>query len=137
MQIVIDNPPHIESIKRVFALNKRVIFTYRDKIYNPDNIVIDETLLAHEAVHSRQQGADPDGWWTRYLLDPDFRLAQEVEAYQTQYREGKRIIKDRNQHTKFLYGLAADLSCPIYGNIITFAEAVSAIKSPNLFIFKT
>lgn len=128
MKIVIDYPPNIEAIKKVVTLNKGIIFTYGDTIYNPDDGYIDAAILAHEEIHEKQQGDDPAGWWVKYLESPEFRLNQELQAYRKQWRVFSKG-KDRNLTFKFLYGIAGHLAGAMYGNIISIDEAVKRIKS--------
>lgn len=122
-------PPNIEDIKKVFTLPKIVIFTYGNAIYNPANVPIDLALMAHEQTHSIQQEKDgPEKWWKKYLIDKDFRLAQEVQAYQVQYRYYCNEVKDRNRRYRFLNSIAGDLASEMYGNIISKSEAIKVIK---------
>jgi hypothetical protein len=129
MNIVYDYPPnHYDIVVRFGELEKTVIFTYGDTIYSPTTQEISRNLEVHEAVHMRQQGDDPAGWWERYLLDDEFRLSQEVEAYHEQYKFVQQDVKDRNLRTRFLMKIAADLSGPMYGNIVTHRQALNMIK---------
>lgn len=136
MKILIEKPPNYNRIKTFFVLKRGTIFTYGDTIYNPDGGTIDEPLMVHEEAHSRQQGDKPRDWWNRYFVDSDFRASQEVEAYQMQYREGKKLIKDRNRLFRWLCVLAEELSSPLYGSIMSKNQAIEAIKSEKLYRFK-
>lgn len=136
VNVVIGYPPNYEEIKKHFDLKKDTIFTYGETIYNPDNGKIDLPLMMHELVHVRQQHQyGVEKWWSRYLRDMDFRLSQEVEAYQVQYKEGKRVIKDRNQQARFLSVLASALSGKMYGDIISYSEALKAIREERIYKF--
>ena len=128
MKIVKDYPPNYDIIAKTFNLHKGIIFTYGDKIYNPDNGNIDKPLLEHEKTHTKQQGNDIDGWWDKYLTSQEFRLSQELEAYQRQYRVAKNFYKNRNDVFNLLKKTAMDLSSDMYGNIIGFSEAMGLIK---------
>jgi hypothetical protein len=122
-------PPNIEEIKKAFKLDGRnVIFTYGDVIFNPGSNMIDLALMAHEQTHSIQQDGKPEKWWERYLKDKEFRLSQELHAYQVQYRYYCKEVKDRNQRYRFLTKIAGDLSSELYGNIISKSEAIRLIK---------
>ena len=104
MKIKIENPPHRvrQLCEKVFNLTgTKPIFCFGDTIYNPFNAEVDAFLMAHEVVHSKQQGEDPKAWWKKYLLDKKFRFAQELQAYRVQYKVMKDVIKDRNK----LFGL--------------------------------
>lgn len=122
-------PPNIEEIKKVFKVSDNTVYTYGDKIYNPKGNDIDLALLAHENTHSiQQEELGVDKWWQKYLVDGKFRLAQELQAYQIQYRYYCKEVKDRNRRFRFVVRLADDLSSAMYGNIISKSEAIRLIK---------
>ncbi|HEC32912.1 MAG TPA: hypothetical protein ENI63_01470 [Candidatus Kaiserbacteria bacterium] len=127
MKIVYKYPPNIEKIRAVFPLHKGIIFTYGDTLYNPDRGKIDEALMKHEETHTRQQGDDIDGWWEKYFVDVDFRMKQELEAYQNQYKYAVENYS-RNMRRVLLKVISKDLSSAMYGNIISEEEAKGAIK---------
>ncbi len=88
----------------------------------PDKIV-------HEAVHLVQQkemGADI--WWHRWLAEPGFRLDQEAAAHRKEADFVRKSIKDRNDRDKFIRDIAKNLSGPIYGNLISYGEALALLK---------
>lgn len=103
-------------------------FVYGDTCYckkplTPDGIV-------HETVHTKQQ-TDPEAWWKRYYSDPQFRFSQELEAYQAQWRFVRRYIRNRrtlDMAHDFLHSIAADLSGPLYGNLVDYDEAKRLIR---------
>lgn len=128
MKIKKENPPNYGLLSQIFKITENVLFCYGDTIYNPSDCYIDEVIMKHEEVHSKQQGGDPDKWWQRYLLDSAFRFCQELEAYQVQYREYKKRFKDRNKQARILDILAQDLSSPTYGNVCTYQEAIMSIR---------
>ena len=128
MQVVADFPPNIKEIAEKFDVTPTAVYTYGDTIYAPGKGDLDLPLLEHETIHTQQQGDDPAGWWRRYLDDADFRLGQELEAYQKQYQVAKLVYKDRNKLSKFLHSVAIDLSGPMYGNVISYKAALAAIK---------
>ncbi len=125
MKIINQRPPNYEKIVKAFPLvaNGGVIYCYGDAIYNPDSAEISGDNLAHESVHSRQQGDDPEAWWNRYLTDQVFRLSQEIEAYRASYRYYVDKGADRNRLFKLRRMFAGHLSHPIYGENITKEEA--------------
>ncbi len=129
MKIVYDYPPNYTDILVRFGLlNESVIFTYGDTIYSPTAQEIPPHLEVHEKVHMHQQGNDPASWWERYLLEDEFRLSQEVEAYHEQYQFVRQDVKDPNRRTRLLMKIASDLSGPMYGNIVTHRQALNMIK---------
>ena len=128
MEIVFDNPPNIKAIQQVLEIgDAKMIFCYGNVIYNPYKLEIADHLKIHELVHSGQQGNNPEKWWERYLKDSEFRLNQELEAYQRQYDFAKQWIKDRNVLARFLYQIANDLSS-LYKVNISLGEAQKQIK---------
>ena len=130
MEIVKDYPPNIKEIQAVFSiLPESMIFCWGNKIYNPSGQDLADHIKIHEVVHSDQQQDNPEEWWSKYLKDKDFRLKQELEAYQRQYQFAKNFIKDRNELAKFHWKLAQDLSGEIYGNICSFEKALKMIKN--------
>lgn len=129
MKYSTEPPPIYERAHALWGVTMAsdVVFTYGDTCHCKDGIIPD-WLEAHESVHSRQQ-VDPEAWWELYFNDPDFRLSQELEAYQVQYQWILKRIKDRNSQFRWLNKFATDLASPMYGNIITKAEALKLIKT--------
>jgi hypothetical protein len=117
MRIVKAFPPMWTEINRAFNVRgKPVIFCFGDTIYNPTGGKIDDTLLRHEEVHSRQQNGKPLLWWDRYIASPHFRFEMELPAHQAEVRAGG----DRAQ-------IARRLASPLYGNLITFERAMELL----------
>lgn len=104
-----------------------VVFTYGDTCHTKSG-TLPEWLVPHEEVHSRQQ-VDPEEWWERYFIDPQFRFEQELEAYQVQYKWILEHYKDRNKQAQFLNKFASDLSGQMYGNLLTHSKAYRRIKN--------
>jgi hypothetical protein len=130
MKIVHDNPPILESILAMGMIpTPTTVYTYGDTLYNPSGQDIPDHLLHHEETHEKQQGADPDAWWDRYLQDQYFRIEQETEAYARQFAFICRTVKDRNRRHKILFDIARILAGPIYGNVIGTDAAMRAIKT--------
>ncbi len=131
MKIKDEYPPNIEDIKKVFTnLEKhKPIFCYSDTIYNPFKVNVTPDLHVHEGVHQRQQGDYPDVWWYKYLTDMSFRLDQEIEAYGEQLK----FVKDNGVRGKLFDWIkdkiAMSLSSDLYGNIISYAKAESAVRN--------
>lgn len=129
-EIIEDYPPNIDTIRQYLNSTPEAIYAYGDKIYNPAKIPVYEDVVEHEKVHIKQQSeyATPDLWYTKYLLDKDFRLGQELEAYSTQYfyLKDKLLIPNRNLK-EALHEMAHALSHD-YGLNISYNEAESRIK---------
>lgn len=111
---------------------KRVIFAWGDAIYNPMGVDITPELHAHEGVHWDRQGSAPETWWKFYIADPQFRLNEELPAHEAEYREfcrNNRTGNRRNRRRLYLHQLAARLSSPLYGGLISYVEARKRIKA--------
>lgn len=106
----------------------KAIFTYRDTLYNPHGRKVRKDIEYHESIHERQQGDDPDAWWYAYLHDPEFRLAQEVEAYGEQFALVRPHIHGKLRQWA-LDDMAQALAGEAYGSLITFAQAQSRIRN--------
>lgn len=108
---------------------KGTVFTYGTDIYSKNQL--DKPLFSHEFMHVCQQMSfegGPEVWWKAYFESVDFRLSQELECYQIQYSEAKKFIKDRNQLYQYALYLGRLLSGPMYGGMISTAEAIKLIK---------
>jgi hypothetical protein len=134
MKIIISKPPAFiwDKCKEMFSFNeKSTVFTFGDTLYNPGNAAIMDHLLVHEETHANQQSHDDTAaklWWARYFEDPKFRIDQEVEAYRAQYKFICTKIKDRNARARALHQLASYCSSAMYGNEISYSDAVARIK---------
>lgn len=131
MRVVPGKPPNYDAIAELFPVIRSkpgIIFTYGDTIYNPGNVTLSQSLLAHEGTHSRRQGDKPQEWWEQYLVDKSFRLNEELLAHQIEYIsaiEGHgRAVRRRTLHA-----IAARLSGPIYGKLLSQSEARERIGS--------
>lgn len=115
--------PLLEEYKKFFAIDKYTIFALYPFIYTDYDLTPD--LLIHELVHHRQQEKHGVKEWVYdFLYNPKFRLKQEVEAYTEQLKS----IKDREQRAKVRWQSAKQLSSSLYGNIISFQDALKALK---------
>lgn len=117
-----------ELVRRYHVQWKRTAVAYGDTIHAAT--VLPADVEVHERVHLHQQGYTAEGarvWWERYLNEPKFRYAQELEAYRVQYQFLSKIIKDRNELARRLQVLAELLSGDMYGNIVTLDMALKVI----------
>jgi hypothetical protein len=127
MKIVKAFPPNIDQILKTFKITDHTVFAYGDTIYNPIGLPIDTDLMIHEQTHQKQQEKwGIENWWLKYIEDKEFRLIQEVEAYQNQYQFLKTVL-NRKGRAGALNTLAEQLSSPLYGNIINKKEAKELI----------
>lgn len=131
----IDNeyPPCYPAIIALFPEVQKMpnaVFTYGSFIYNPSGFDLPFYVIAHEEVHEVQQRKEgPAVWWQRYLREPEYRLSMELPAYQAEYKVFCSHYKDRNERDSFLRFQALMLSSPMYGNLLSTADARKKIKS--------
>ena len=129
-----ETPPNYLDIVKVFPNIKldTTLFCYGDTIYNPGGRTISPDLEIHEDTHRKQQGHAPEVWWEQYLHDTTFRLNQEIEAYAKQYKFACKAIdeiKGGNRMKKWaLTNMALALSSEMYGNIVSYSQAETAIR---------
>lgn len=130
MEIKQEFPPNISEIVKTFDIHGlNPVFTYGDVLYNPTGGEISDDLMTHEETHAKQQrDFGKEDWWTRYLIDPTFRMMQEVEAYREQYKHIERTC-NRAERRWYLEEFAKNLSSRLYGNIIKKKQAQELIKN--------
>jgi hypothetical protein len=130
MRVVMDKPPMFDEIRAAFNLTGRsVIFAWGDTIYNPYGGKITPELFAHEAVHGERQGSDVEGWWRRYIVDPQFRLAEEIPAHIVEYQTLlANAGHNRAARRKYLGYVARRLCSPLYGSLIGLDLAKEQLK---------
>jgi len=123
----------LDAVKEKWGVewNDGIIFTYGDQISNSIGRMSAD-LLVHEMHHTIQQRnyADfdgPDKWWKRYLEDDQFRYEQELECYRLQHKWLKEVNKNKQETWMFTRHYANCLSGPMYGNLVSFDEAIEAI----------
>jgi hypothetical protein len=129
VKIKTEYPPNIEKIRDVLPLSGKEIFAWDGTIYNPGKGGISDALIEHERTHFKQQNGDPEAWWDQYLIDPEFRFAQELEAHQAEYRAYCKSERNRNKRARYLFEIAARLASPMYNCPISQTEAMKYIKS--------
>lgn len=92
---------------------ENIVVTYGGVIHSKHPLPPD--VLAHEMVHvEQQQGIDKDEYVERFISDKNFRYEMELKAYQVQLRY-------------WAEKLANDLSGSIYGNIVSYEQAIKDI----------
>lgn len=130
MNIVRTYPPNYQQIRKAFpeAAGSGVIFCYGLTVYNPTGPSLTRALQAHEAVHCDQQinfEGGPAAWWNRYIGSKQFRFDEEFPAHVAEYKafRGNRGTS-RAGH---LHQIAKRLSGPLYGGIVTYADAARLI----------
>jgi len=130
MKIKNELPPiYNQIVEAGMKPSPNAIYAYGNDIYNPSGQTISPDLIAHEETHCRQQGTEPDAWWSRYIDDQYFRIKQEVEAYAVQFKFLCKTIKDRNRQDKILREISTILASPTYGSVIGSQSAYTMIKN--------
>lgn len=133
MRIVNAYPPNIEAIDAAFKVKGQpILYAYGDKIFNPAAVNVPPHLIVHEEVHGDRQGTDVDGWWDRYIADPEFRLAEELPAHVAEFKalcaaQRHRWVSERSMRRVIASDMARKLAAPLYGNLISVSEAKKAI----------
>lgn len=127
-------PPNYEEIKNTLGFSDDdvnemgIVFAYGIVLYNPTGFPIPPHLLVHEKVHQRQQlEMGVKEWWDKYLVDRDFRLSQEIEAYATQYSYVKPLVSSSTAKT-FLSAISSEMASKVYGFMLEYGRAESLIR---------
>lgn len=128
MKYSMNKPPCYEQCHKQFGAewDNGLIIAYGDTIHCA-HIPVSPQKEAHEQTHIDQQAGKPKEWWERYFADRDFRLSQEVEAYQNEIKFVKKYCKDRNQIARIVHRLCNDLA-RMY-DCVDFAEASKILQS--------
>jgi hypothetical protein len=134
VRILRDRPPNYAAIVAAFpvlAHRRGILFCYGDAIHNPDGITVTPALHAHEAAHAERQrglftdlGPDaPEGWWSHYLANPQFRLGEELIAHRAEWAHFLNEGHGRKERRAYLAQIASRLASPLYGGLVTSAQA--------------
>lgn len=128
---IVNYPPEgiYERAKEKWGVSfDNIIFANGDKIHTKYKLSFD--LIAHEEVHLRQQKEmGLDEWWNMYFENENFRLTQEIEAYQEQYRSVCLNTKDRNERARSLFHMANAISGSNYGSMIHYSDGLQLIRN--------
>jgi hypothetical protein len=134
-------PPMFEEIAAALPMAREdgVMFCWGVSLYVPDGRPVPPSLLqAHEPVHSaRQLKMGVEKWWQRYIVDPAFRLAEEIPAHRAEYQWWVNAPEGRDRKAGFrckadymLFQIAQRLSSPLYGRLVSIFEAKRLISAP-------
>src|SRR6267378_274894 len=125
LEVVDAKPPNFADIVAVFpdANKPGVIFAYDGRVYAPGFARIRTELQFHEQIHVERQQKDSKTWWDRYLIDPTFRLEEELLAHRAEYRAYCQRHSNPMKKRLALINIAAKLSSPLYGSMITVEDA--------------
>lgn len=129
MKILEQYPPNYDLIAAALKPTTDALYCYGDTVYNPSKRNITPDLEVHEAVHCFQQGDNIEEWYYNYLTDKQFRLAQEIDAYGTQYAFAKLLIRDKAILSWALEKMSQALSGEAYGNLLSYGQAESKIRN--------
>lgn len=128
MKISHNKPPHFKIMQKVFGCDwERTAFAFSNTIYS--KYPLPDHLIEHESVHLKQQGFNFIGawiWLALYLSSKRFRYHMELQAYRKQWQFFKEHYAFQYRG-EFIAKIAGDLSGELYGNIVTYNEAVRKI----------
>jgi hypothetical protein len=138
MQILRERPPNFDAIATAFPIvrhRRGIFYAFGDTIYNPDGVEVTPALAAHEATHAQRQrdlfsdvgDLAPDAWWNCYLSNPQFRLGEELIAHRAEWRHFISLGYGRAKRRQYLSQISARLASPLYGGLISAAQAKRAI----------
>jgi hypothetical protein len=118
--------PLLKEYKKHFeGISEYTIFAYDGHIYANEDLP--DCLIVHEKAHLRQQEEmGLKNWVNQYLSDANFRLKVEIEAYKEQLKS----IHNNSKKRMWAQKCAKDLSSNLYGNIISYQEALRLILLP-------
>lgn len=134
LTVIVGLPPGYDAINRALPGANRfgVLFSWGTAIYNPSNVPISESLMAHEQVHGDRQLATEGGvvaWWIRYCNDAAFRLAEEIPAHIMELAVVTRgWTTNRRHRTACLSYIAHRLSSALYNKLIPLHKAESLLR---------
>lgn len=115
--------PLLSKYKEKFKITPYTVFAYDKEIYSDNELPTH--LLIHELKHIEQQNRiGVDMWVEKYLNNPQFRLNEEVEAYQAELK----CFRDRNERYKEKMRCAKQLSSDLYDNIVSYQEALKLLQ---------
>lgn len=133
MKVIKAYPPNFAQIAAAFPVKgvPGIIYAYGDRIYAPDaKGPLSPWIMAHEEIHGAQQrtqeGWDVPKWWDRYTESPTFRLEQEIPAHRAEWAAFAKNFSGYVANY-YLDQIAARLSGPLYGNLISKDRAIEEI----------
>ena|SRR3990167_6860710 len=128
MKIIKAYPPNISQIREYLTPPPQAVFAFGETIYNPSGDEIRADTKYHETIHFRQMKEYPSSeiWWTKYLIDKDFRLKMEIEAYGEQVAFVKRHAT--NKEVKELLDEIGEALAMHYNLGITKHQALTLVR---------
>lgn len=134
MTEIFKRPPNYDAIRKAFPAvpSNAVIFAYGEDIYNPHRVHLSPALRAHEWLHGQRQlkhEGGVEGWWEEYLVDPEFRLHEEVVAHRAEYIAGAVNPKANRRDRRTLFIVTARrLANPMYRYGLSLPTAKRLLK---------
>ncbi len=132
MKIIAKNPTILwPIIKWRFpdADPNRIIIAFGDRVYTKG--WMPQWKIVHEQVHLDQQHHSRIVAILRFpliLFSARFRLNQEIAAYKAEWRWIFLNVHDRELRAKMRHEMCIDLSSELYGNMISYADAMDLIS---------
>lgn len=128
MKISHNKPPHWWIMHKVFKCDwNRTAFAFGDTIYSATPL--DAHLIIHEKTHLDQQFHSEFFAWIWlffYICSRSYRFHAELQAYRAQWEYIKRT-EPRKYQAPLIAVIASNLSGKLYGNLISFDEAVDLV----------
>lgn len=129
MHVTIGFPPMIDEIDAAFRVRREpIVYAWGKTIYATNGIRVTPDIMVHESVHGLRQGGDVEGWWRRYIAEPEFRLAEEVPAHVAQFIALCELEPGRAARRRALAVMADRLSAPLYGRLVSKEAAKRIIR---------
>lgn len=123
MEIINEKPPIYQKLHEQFGVKwDDIIIAYAPNIYAPR--AFPKQKEVHETIHIlRQKEIGVDIWWGMYLEDRDFRLAEELLAYQGEIEWIKQRVETRIERRLLIKQICKDLASSVYQLGITEDKA--------------
>lgn len=139
MRIVRAFPPNFKRLIEHFPIQGKpgILYAFGDVLYNPSGVKIPKWVMRHEEVHGKQQNIDGVAdWWDRYILNPAFRLDEELLAHRAEWQSYQGYFKAKHARNTYLHKIAVRLSSPLYGNLIDYDRAVKEISDVSIHVHR-
>ena len=128
-----EKPQMYDLLHQKFGIDwdRGTAITIKDTVYSKFPLAPD--VEVHEQVHLEQQNNPKyisfEVWLARYFDEPEFRLEQEVEAYQAQVKFIRTSMNlTRNERRFKISNLAKTLASGMYGFVLTYQKALDLIS---------
>lgn len=121
-------PPMWAEMVKAFphVYSAQILVCWGNTIYLPNGGRVTRELQAHEEKHFERQGPFEEGikaWWKRYLVEPGFRLREELPAHRAEYLAFCKRHSSSMGRVRYLNLVAERLAGPLYGGLIDREKA--------------